>query len=207
MTSTSEQVRHPSAVPSSGTARRRVIVVDAFIDLVLEHGSAPTPENVAERASVSRATFFRYFSSLDDLRRQATVRVAERFPDLLDVPDVGAGNLDDRVRRFVDSRFELHETLHSLELVSRQHATGSAETTELVDAIRQIFADQARRHFSTELDSYGAAHGDDVVTAISLLTSVESWQQFRHSHGRTPVQTRRAWRHALLGILSAPQTA
>jgi hypothetical protein len=70
-----------------------------------------------------------------------------------------------------------------------------------------VFADQARRHFSTELDGYGAAHRDDVVTAISVLTSVESWQQFRHSHGRTPVQTRRAWRHALLGILSAPQTA
>jgi AcrR family transcriptional regulator len=182
-------------------------VVDAFIDLVLEHGSAPTPETVAERAGVSRATFFRYFSTLDDLRRQAAVRVVERFPDLLDIPDIGAGGLEDRVQRFVDARFGLHETLHSLELVSRQHATSNAETAELVDAVRQVFADQARQHFSTELDGYGAAHGDDVVTAISVLTSVESWQQFRHSHGRTPVQTRRAWRHALLRVLSAPQVA
>ncbi len=34
---------------------RRVSAVDAFIDLVLEHGDAPGPDEVAKRAGVSIA--------------------------------------------------------------------------------------------------------------------------------------------------------
>ena len=38
--------KQPTDTPQ-GTAARRVVAVDAFIDLVLESGTAPTPENIA----------------------------------------------------------------------------------------------------------------------------------------------------------------
>ena len=44
---------------------------------------------------------------------------------------------------------------------------------------------------------------DDIVAVVAVLTSVESWQQFRHTHGRTALQTRRAWSTALGAILEA----
>lgn len=179
-------------------------VVDAFIDLMLEHGTAPTPEEVAERGGVSRATFFRYFSSLGELRDDAVHRIAERFPDLLTLPDPGSGALDDRIRRLVDTRVQLHETLHPIELLSRARAVEDGGTADFVDAIRQVWAEQLRLHFDDELRAHGPSHRDDIVASISVLTSVESWQQFRQSHGRTPLQTRRAWRRALTRILTAP---
>lgn len=187
-----------------GTRARRVAVVDAFIDLMLEHGTAPTPEEVAERGGVSRATFFRYFSTLGELRDEAVGRIAERFPDLLTIPDPGNGPLDDRIRLLVDIRVRLHETLHPVELLSRARAVEDGGTADFVDAIRQVWADQVRQHFDDELRAHGPSHRDDIVASISVLTSVESWQQFRQSHGRTPLQTRRAWRRALARILTAP---
>jgi AcrR family transcriptional regulator len=200
-TTSAEERDHVARQPSTA-AGRRLIVVDAFIDLVLEGGTAPTPEEVADRAGVSRATFFRYFSTLVELRGEAAARVVERFPELFTIPAVGAGSLDERIRHFVDARFQLHETLHPLELLMRSHAVRDAGTADFVDAVRQLHADQARQHFEADLQSHGPARRDDMVTAIAVVTSVESWQQFRRTYDRSPVQTCRAWRMALAGIFA-----
>jgi AcrR family transcriptional regulator len=192
--------------PSAPTTDRRLTAVDAFIDLVLESGSPPTPEGVADRAGVSRATFFRYFSTLVELRNEAAARVVERFPDLFTIPAMGTGSLDERIRRFVDARIQLHETLHPLELLTRSHAARDADIASFVDAVRQLHADQVRQHFEADLQPHGPARRDDMVVAIGVLTSVESWQQFRHTFGRSLVQTNRAWRTALAGILADAST-
>ncbi|MCU0310964.1 MAG: TetR/AcrR family transcriptional regulator [Acidimicrobiales bacterium] len=194
--------RARGARPSTLTADRRLVCVDAFIDLVLESGSPPTPEDVADRAGVSRATFFRYFSTLVELRNEAAARVIERFPELFTIPAIATGSLDERIRRFVDARVRLHEALHPLELLTRSHAAHDADTAGFVDAVRQVHADQVRQHFEADLQPHGLARRDDMVAAIGVLTSVESWQQFRHSFGRSPFQTNRAWRTALAGILA-----
>ena len=181
---------------------RRLVVVDAFIDLVLESGSPPTPEEVADRAGVSRATFFRYFSTLVELRNEAAARVVGRFADLFTIPEIGTGTFDERVRRYVHARLQLHEVLHPLELLTRSHAVHDADTAKFVDAVRRLHADQTRQHFEADLHPHGPARRDDMVTAIAVLTSVESWEQFRHTFGRSLVQTNRAWRAALTGIIA-----
>jgi len=199
----------PKALPrqSPGPGRRRQLVVDAFIDLVLEGGEPPTPEGVAERAGVSRATFFRYFSTLVELRDEASARVVERFPEFFTIPASATGSLSQRIESFVDSRVGLHEALHPLELLMRAHAARDSTTADFIDATRQVLADQARRHFEAEFQSRSSAQRDDMMATIAVLTSVESWQQFRQSYGRSPSQTRRAWRSALAGILAdAPAT-
>jgi AcrR family transcriptional regulator len=197
-----EDTRNRPPELSSTSAGRRLAAVDAFIDLVLERSSPPTPEEVADRAGVSRATFFRYFATVVELRNEAATRVLERFPDLFTIPAIGTGNLEERIRRFVDVRIQLHETLHPLELLMRSHAVHDADTADFIDAVRQLHADQARQHFDTHLQPHSPARRDDMVAAIAVLTSVESWQQFRHTLGRSPIQTRRAWRIALAGIFA-----
>ncbi|MEM9041831.1 MAG: TetR/AcrR family transcriptional regulator [Actinomycetota bacterium] len=195
------EVTGRSAVEPSTVATRRRDVVDAFVDLMLATGSPPVPEDVAASAGVSRATFFRYFSSLDEFRNEVSERVIERFPELFSLPDADAGPLETRIQRFVDARFELHETLHAFEMLGRAHAVRDPASADMVDAVRSVQADQVRSYFDAELLVHGPARRDDIVAAIAVLTSVESWQQFRRSHGRSPLQTRRAWRDALVKIL------
>jgi len=47
--------------------RTRMAIVDAVADLVQSGNTTPTIDDVAEAATVSRATIYRYFESIDDL--------------------------------------------------------------------------------------------------------------------------------------------
>jgi len=58
-----------------------------------------------------------------------------------------------------------------------------------------------RRQFAAELRHMTPARRDDVVATIGVLTSVESWQQYRRSYGRSARQTRRAWVEAIERLL------
>ena len=178
-------------------SERRTRALDALIDLVLESGRHPRPEEVADRAEVSIASLYRYFTDLEELRRDAVVRVVERFPHLFDISKIGAGDRDRRIGSFVASRLELHETLHPLQLLSRAAGHDDPSLRHHVDTTRSAMADQIRRHFDTELLTLSPTRRDDTVATIAALTSVETWDQFRRTHGRTPAQTRRAWAGAI----------
>lgn len=195
-----------SALPGfQGTpaaTRRRVLALDAFIDLVLEGHFPPTVEQVAERAGISKATLFRYFESLKAMRYSAAARTLERFP-LLHVADPGEGPLRERIERFVALRVELWEKVHLLAQLQRTMVLQDPDAARMVDRVRENMVDQVREHFAPELKERSAARRDDAVMLIAVTTSVESWEQFRKTHGRSPLQTRRAWTQAIESLLSA----
>jgi len=191
-----------SAGPSRAPAakRRRARAVDAFIDLVLEGNLPPTPQQVAERAGISMATLFRYFETLNSLRYDAAMRMLERFP-LLEVPDIGEGTLTERTERFVALRVEFWEEVNLLARLQRSTALQDPDAARMIDSIRALMANQVREHFAPELRGLTAAKRDDAVAMIATLTSVESWEQFRHAYRRSPLQTRRAWANAIEALL------
>ncbi|MDP6145346.1 MAG: TetR/AcrR family transcriptional regulator [Acidimicrobiales bacterium] len=182
-------------------SERRASAVDAFIDLVLEHGSAPSPEEVAKRAGVSIASMYRYFETLDELRSDATARIEERFPELLTFPETATGNRKQRVAAFTGVLVALHEKLHPLQLLNRKNFQGSPIAAKQIDSTRLVLSNQIRVHFDLELRTLNPAGREDTVAAISVLTSVESWEQFRRTLNRTPRQTRRAWSNAIDRLL------
>ena len=181
--------------------RRRVRALDAFIDLVLEGHLPPSAEQVAERAGISKATFFRYFESLSAMRYDAGARMLERFP-FLHVPEPGHGPLRDRIERFVSLRVELWEKVHLLARLQRSRVLQDPDAARMVDRVREEMVEQVREHFAPELRARSAARRDDAALLISMITSVESWEQFRHTCGRSPSQTRRAWTQAIESLLS-----
>ena len=185
---------------SPAATRRRVRALDAFIDLVLEGHLPPTVEQVAGRAGISKATFFRYFESLNAMRYDAAARMLERFP-LLHVADPGQGPLGERIERFVALRVAFWEKVHLLALLQRSMVLQDPEAARMVDLVRRGMADQVREHFAPELRERSQARRDDLVALIAMLTSVESWDQFRNVYGRSPLQTRRAWTHAIDALL------
>lgn len=174
-------------------SERRASAVDAFIDLVLEHGNVPSPDEVAKRASISIASMYRYFETLDELRNDAIIRVTERFPELVFIPKIGTGDRKQRITTFAKIRVALHEKLHPLQLLNRKNSQGSSITTKQLDSARLVLSDQIRVHFDLELRALNPADRDDAVATISVLTSVESWEQFRQTMNRTAGQTCRAW--------------
>ncbi len=197
----------PAANPSQGfqgsaaAKRRRTRTLDAFIDLVLEGHLGPTVEQVASRAGISKATFFRYFESLCAMRYDALARMLERFP-VLYLADSGQGPLGERIERFVATRVAWWEKTHRMALLQRSMVLQDPEAARMVDRGRQGMAEQVREHFAPELRERSQARRDDLVAFIAILTSVESWDQLRNVYGRSPLQTRRAWTHAIDALLS-----
>ena len=188
----------------SDFVRRRLQVIDAFLDLVLEGDPSPDPASVAERAGVSRASVFRYFATLEELRTEAMGRVLERYIGLFELGEPLAGSTEVRVIGFVESRLRFHETLHPLALLQRRHAADSDDAAALIDMSRNLLADQVWSYFRPELTHLADDGRADVVVNIAVLTSVESWRQSHHSHGRDLAEIRRAWIAAIAALLAGP---
>ena len=186
--------------------RRRLCAIDAFIDLVLEGNLPPTPKQVAKRAGISMATFFRYFETLNDMRLSAAARMVERFP-LLEVEEIGQGPLRVRIDRFVVLRVALWEKVNLLARLQRSVVLQDPDAAQMVDDVREVMVNQIRQHFEPELIGLTSARREDAVSIIATLTSVESWEQFRQSYRRSASQTRRAWSNAIYGVLCQEEKA
>lgn len=197
----------PAAVVDGRRARRergRQAVVEATIDLVLEGVSPPSVEQVAARAGVSPASVFRYFETLDELRDETTRRYFERFAHLLEVPDIGVGSLEARIKRYVDIRHELHATTEPMARLVRRRAPRVSASDDTLHRFRAMRADEIRQHFAIELARLSSARQDELVATIGTLTSFESWVQLREDHARSAVQIRRGWASALWRLLIEP---
>lgn len=182
-------------------ARGRVAVIDAMLALVFEGHIPPTVEQVAERAGVSTASIFRYFDTLEDLRRATSDVFFERHAQLFDIPGVGDGSLADRIDRFVAARVALYEANEPMAKLVRLRAHEHAGADEMLHRLRATRTDQVRHHFADELRVLSSAQRDDLVMIISTLTSFESWEQARHDHHRSPNQLRRAWADTLRKLI------
>lgn len=178
-------------------SERRAHAIETHLDLILEGHLPPTIEQVASRSGISVPTLFRYFQNLDELLMDSAVQCAKRYRHLYQVPNIGVGSLDERIRRFAGVNVDLWEEIHFLARLLRSGALRKPDAAQILAFGRKVMADQVRAHFDTELRALSPAHREDAVATIATLTSVESWEQFRLAHGRSAVQTRRAWSRAI----------
>lgn len=198
----------PSPTPAVQDGRRarrergREAVIDAMLDMLLEGGSTPTTDAVAERAGVSVASLFRYFDSLDDLRHRATLRFLERHAPLYEVPDIGEGPLQGRIEGFVEARVALHEAVEPIARVVRVRAVEHPDLADTLRATRLRMADQVRAHFSPELSTLTRVAAEDLVGTVAALTAFEAWDHQHHDLSRSRHQITRSWEAALRALLA-----
>jgi AcrR family transcriptional regulator len=178
----------------------RLAVVDAVIDLILDGEGPPTAERIAERADVSVASVFRYFSSLDELRQIGVQRYFERIDHLLAIDDVSEGPLPRRIDRFVSARLEFYRVTEPMARLARHQAYDVEQMHDSLRRIRATLADQVAQHFAPELDGLRPAMRSDRIAVIAALTSFEAWDLMREQ-GLDRASVRRAWRHHLAAVL------
>lgn len=181
--------------------RGRRAVMDALIDLVLESRVPPTALEVAERAGVSEASLFRYFATLDDLRRAAIDHYLERFGALIDVPDIGEGDLCDRIDRLVETRDAFYVATAPMARLVRRQLIDADEFAVTLDRFRSRLADQIDRHFAPELARLDPAQRVRRVAVVASVTSFESWDQLTALGDRG---RREAFAEAVGALVGAP---
>ncbi len=191
---------------SDGRRRRRELgrtaVIDAVIDELLEEHGPPTAERVAARSGVSVASVFRYFATLDDLRREGIQRHLERIDHLIAVPNIGEGSLTKRVDGVVSARLVYYERAAPIARLARRQAADVPELAVTLRRVRSTLTDQLDHQFDLELSAVTRATRRQTVGALATLTSFESWDQLTAAgFGRTVIAA--TWRRSITAILTA----
>jgi len=200
-------IRHMSSTaPTDGRRirreRGRLAAIDAAIDLNFETGQVATPEAIVERAKISMASLFRYFETLDEIQEMAAERYFTRFAHLFEIPNIGVGALPQRIRTFVKARADQHIATEPIARTVRTKGIAHAPISEALIRIRVTQADQVKLHFMDELDHLTRGAADDTAATIAVLTSFESWDQFRSVSQRSNTQIVRAWATTLEAIIT-----
>lgn len=187
------------------TARRdrnREEVVEAALALVDEGELDPSIEQLTRRSGLSARSIFRYFEGLDDLRRAVIRRHFERIEPMLAVPESGQGPLDVRIRRFVDVRIKVNESVAGTARTAKLRAHYAPVIAEDISHYRKVLDAQVRDHFAPELRSRTRAEAEDLVSLIDVIVSFDGWDLMAREQERSRNQIRRAWTLALESLLS-----
>lgn len=187
----------------SRTARSRLAICEACLDLVQEGVLQPSADEIAERAGLSRRSVFNHFADLAELY-DAVVEVGTlRYAPLLEeisAREPIAQRVDHLVR--VRSKF-LEATAAFTRALTAQALVGAAADQALrvsKEALRRQHED-VERLFGHELAGLLATERADVLEAISAAIAPWLWETLRRSRGHSIVRARQLMRRMLASIL------
>ncbi|MHB1928499.1 MAG: TetR/AcrR family transcriptional regulator, partial [Acidimicrobiales bacterium] len=163
--------------------RNREAVIEAAVSLMQEGVLDPSVDQITERSGVSPRSVFRYFESLDDMRRAVLLSIVERSRPLLDPLD-HTGSLEERVARLVDARLEMFERVAGAARAARLR---EPQVPTIADDLAKVRSDQRvqlRAHFRPELEERRPEDAEQLAALLEMLLSFEAWDQLRRIQGR-----------------------
>jgi TetR/AcrR family transcriptional regulator of autoinduction and epiphytic fitness len=180
-------------------ARARRSIAEALVSLLADGVARPTARQVAERAGVSLRLVFHHFEDMESVLRSAVAVQAERHWDNLDAVSP-SGALSDRVRSTVNQRARLFEAIAPVRRAAAQASGGSPTLARQLESSRKLLRARLCETFSKELSQSGDSR-ENVLDALEVATSFETWDQLRQISGRSVVDTCGIVGHLALGAL------
>lgn len=187
----------------SRTARSRLAICEACLDLVQAGSLQPSADEIAERAGVSRRSIFNHFADLAELY-DAVVEVGmRRYAPLLEkISD--REPVARRVDRLVRTRSKfLEATAAFTRALTAQSLVGPA-----ADQARRVSRDALRRQhqeverlFQPELGGLSATERAEVLEAISAAMAPVLWESLRRARGNSASRARAVMKRTLTAIL------
>lgn len=178
------------------TIESRNRLIEANLALLQERADIPSPEEVAERAGLSRRTLFRLFpdlKSLQDATREHTQAVvAERYPP----PTPEDTTLAERITALVDHRSLVYEFIGPLQRLAQRYRLDSAETDADLRQTRRAFRQHLETLFKEDIDRKDQARWH----ALEVLTSWQVWMVLRQEQGLSVKASKRVLGLQLQGL-------
>lgn len=181
--------------------RNRTSVINALLSMIREGDLRPAASEIADRAGVSHRSIFRYFDDLDDLVRTTIAQAFREVGALSAIPDIGEGDFDDRVARFVDARIKLLEFVDRPMQLARARANSIPSIDDQLSSVAEFLRAQIHEHFAPELEALDDETRAAVVDAVLVLTSYDAYySHIRILHDDT-ARIRAAWNLSLASLL------
>ena len=176
----------------SRTARSRLAICEACLDLVQEGELQPSADQVAERAGLSRRSIFNHFADLAELYDAVVDAGMQRCAPLrVEIPEDGP--VDRRVEQLVQGRATfLEATAAFIRALTAQALVGPAA----VQALRvsrngaRLQHQEVERLFAGDLSSLSAPDRAEALEAISAAMSPLQWEYLRRRRGHSVSRAR-----------------
>ncbi len=183
--------------------RNRAAVISALLTMIREGDLHPGAAEIAERAGVSHRSIFRYFDDLDDLVRTAIDQAFSEAATLAAIPEIGSGDLAERVAAIVDARVALYEYVDGPMQVARMRAGSIPAIDEELALIAEQFRRQIADHFAPELARSRIEARAELADGVLVLTSYESYSLHRRLLRHDADTIRSSWSTTLLTLLGS----
>ncbi len=179
--------------------RRRV--AEALIALLEEGDPQPTAKAVAQRAGVSLRLVFHHFDDMDALYHSvARVNVERHWKSVYPVPpDL---SFEHRVERTVRQRYRLFEAITPVRRAAVRQAYRSQGLSDTLAESSRALREQVASTFAPELTAAGPGAAD-LLDALDLVTSWETWDRLRTAQALTPTAARRVVERMITSLVSA----
>jgi AcrR family transcriptional regulator len=175
--------------------RTRLAIIEAYQELLRRNSVMPTAVQIAEQAGCSVRSVFERFSDLDALSlatadftiAQGQAEAVARHVD---------GDRPTRIRSHVETRARACEKWLPLwRIITNQDQV--AELRTRVVLVRLANIERMKLMYRCELSSLPEAAADELLIALAVLTSFESWDQMRHCHGVSTDAAQGIWQSAI----------
>jgi DNA-binding transcriptional regulator YbjK len=175
--------------------RTRLAIIEAYQELLRRNSVMPTAVQIAEQAGCSVRSVFERFSDLDALSlatadftiAQGQAEAVARHVD---------GDRPTRIRSHVETRARACEKWLPLwRIITNQDQV--AELRTRVVLVRLANIERMKLMYRRELSSLPEAAADELLIALAVLTSFESWDQMHHCHGLSMEAGQGVWRSAI----------
>ena len=175
--------------------RTRLAIIEAYQELLRRNSVMPTAVQIAEQAGCSVRSVFERFSDLDALSlATADFTIAQGQAEAV------ARHVDSdrptRIRSHVETRARACEKWLPLwRIITNQDQV--AELRTRVVLVRLANIERMKLMYRRELSSLPEAAADELLIALAVLTSFESWDQMRNCHGLSTDAAQGIWRSAI----------
>jgi AcrR family transcriptional regulator len=175
--------------------RTRLAIIEAYRELLRRNSVMPTAVQIAAQAGCSVRSVFERFSDLDALSL-ATADYAIVQGQAEAVARHVDGDRPTRIRSHVETRARACEKWLPLwRIITNQDQV--AELRTRVVLVRLANIERMKLMYRRELSSLPEAAADELLIALAVLTSFESWDQMRHCHGLSMEAGQGVWRSAI----------
>jgi hypothetical protein len=184
-----------SMAAACGSERTRLAIIEAYLELLRRNSRMPTAVQLAAQAGCSVRSIFERFPDLDALSlatadftiAQGQAEAVARHVD---------GDRPTRIRSHVETRARACEKWLPLwRIITNQDQV--AELRTRVVLVRLANIERMKLMYRRELSSLPEAAADELLIALAVLTSFESWDQMRNCHGLSTDAAQGIWRSAI----------
>jgi len=176
-------------------------IAEAFLDLILETGEAPSTEAIVERSGVSRRTLFRLFKNrdnlLDDIYSLIKQRAQSRFP----FPDPDSERtLEESVRLLLVNNIQIYEYFMPVRVI-RDEKKRNRSIQKNQNLMYQFWQEYFHDYFAPHLQDH--PDWEMLLLLLHLNLSFDIWATLRNDHGLSIEESRRVLERQILAVLRA----